>query len=244
MKKDRDFTVNPDGILNFSEGIVHPQPDVRKLSDAKNVLYQEISISDGPIYYMYRDVHFAKDEVTIRKSGIRYDITVLPPITLGQEFNKTVGHFHPAKPGSTDTYPEYYEVLDGHALYILQRNDTQGDLAEFIAVDAKTGDKVYIPANYGHITVNIGDRPLVMANLIEATFKSNYQPFVDKKGAAYYVIKGNDGQPELVFNNRYQNNVAPDKQMAANRKQATPLVEEKTLYEALVEHPEGFEFLK
>lgn len=243
MKVNQDFTVNANGTLNFNAEIIHPEADVRKLSDAKNVLFQDIPLTDEPIYFMYRDVHQAKDEANIRKSGIRYDITVILPGTLGQEYIKTVGHFHPAKPGTTDTYPEYYEVLDGHALYILQKNE-QDDLAEFIAVDAKSGDKVYIPQNYGHITVNIGDRPLVMANLIEATFKSDYKPFVDKKGAAYYVVEGSEKQPELVFNNHYKNNVTPDKQLAVNRDQATPLVADKTLYEALVANPNGFEFLK
>lgn len=243
MIPNRHFRVLPDGRLEFNEDVIHPEPDVRRLKDAGNVLYKEVPLDDRPLYYMYRDVHFAKDADWIKKSGIRYDITVILPGTIEGEFIKTVGHFHPLKPGSNDTYPEYYEVLSGRALYLLQKKDENGDVAEFIAVEAQAGDKVFIPPNYGHITVNPGTEPLVMANLIEATFKSDYGPFAAKRGAAYYVLQDN-GSYKFVRNQNYRNQVPVTLRKAAELSHPTPAVEGRTLYEALIEMPEELEFLK
>ena len=81
----------------------------------------EAAPDDLELYYMYRDL--AKNKTDRRKiieNDLRYDITILAPVMLGKEFNKTVGHDHPIVPGTDITYPELYEVLKGEAIFLLQ----------------------------------------------------------------------------------------------------------------------------
>ncbi|MCG0278691.1 MAG: hypothetical protein L5656_09220 [Thermanaeromonas sp.] len=245
MLPGKDFTVRADGLLEFAPGIIHPEPDIRRLADALPVLYaQNIAPSDRPLYYMYRGVCWAKDEPVFVQHEIRYDITVILPGTIEGEYIKTVGHFHPLKPHSAETYPEYYEVLEGEALYLLQKNNRSGDVEEIIAVEAKKGDKVYIPPSYGHVTVNPGSGILVMANLVERNFSSLYAPFRDKRGAAYYYLQGQGEKGEFVRNPNYQNSVALKLMAAPSLPQPTPVVKGRTLYEAFLADPEAFKFLK
>ena len=97
----------------------------------------------------------------LREQNIRYDITIIPPGMLGREYIKTAGHYHPLVPGGSVTYPELYEVLEGEALYLLQRQD----LGDVVAINASAGDKVLVPPNYGHITINGSNKKLKMATL-------------------------------------------------------------------------------
>ena len=53
------------------------------------------------VYYMFRAVYRDERDVEIMtKFNVRYDITIIPPMHLGREFVKTLGHFHPKIEGS------------------------------------------------------------------------------------------------------------------------------------------------
>ncbi len=244
MIMGQDFELNPEGLLTFAEDIYAPQPAVRRLKDAGDVLYKSVPLSERPLYYMYRGVHHRDDRSLFLDNNIRYDITVLLPGLIDREYIKTIGHFHPLKPQSSETYSEYYEVLSGEALYLLQKNNRTGEVAEIMAVEAKKGDKVFIPPNYGHITVNPGEEPLVMANLIESNFPSLYQPFTDKRGAAYYCIKGDNGKREFVKNENYHNSVGLKLVAAPSLDQPVEMAPETGLYRAFKDNPGTFALLK
>ena len=243
----KDFIIEKNGTLAFAENIKAPRPAIRRFRDASKVLYpyQKVKPDKTPLYYMYRGVYRDCDREIFESHGIRHDITVLLPGFMGgQEFIKTVGHFNPKKPGQEITYPEYYEVLHGEALYLLQKNTPDGDVEETICVTAKEGDKVYVDPNWGHVTINPGSQHLVMANLVADNFQSEYAPIEQKKGPAYFYIKNNLGEYEFVPNPNYKN--APSLKLIPAEEKSHPIELEKgkTLYEMFLEDPEKFDFLK
>lgn len=246
MQAGKDFTFNPDYSLSFREGILFPVPKVRTLEDALPYLCAESSSLPvtTPLYYMYRGVYFSGDEEIFARHQIRHDLTVLAPGKIEGEYIKTIGHFHPLKPGKNETYPEYYEVLHGRATYLLQLNTQDGEVESIIAVEAEKGDKVYIPPSYGHVTINPGKEPLVMANLIEANFSSLYEPFRKKRGAAYYLMADGGGKEKFFFNPRYRNKVPLDVKKAGELSHPHPLIPTFGLYEAFLKAPASFAFLK
>lgn len=240
-----DLDLAPDGKLIFAENIQHPEPDTRYYGDAKKVYMDPTDDpEDKPLYYMYRGVYRQGDQEIFAQRGIRYDLTVILPGKIGQEYHKTVGHFHPNKPNNSESYAEYYEVLAGEALYILQKNSRSGEVEEIMAIEAKKGDKVFIPPNYGHVTINPGDTPLVMANLIDDSFKSLYEPIEAKKGVAYYFVETETGRGDFVKNPNYHNSVGLKIMAAPSLEQPIPLNMEKTLYENFIADPEPFALLK
>lgn len=167
---------------------------IRTLSELREVVYDkawlENSKENTELYYMYRGLSLSKkDREILLSTNIRYDITVIPPRMLGTEFVKTLGHYHPdAKPGIT--YPELYEVLEGEAVYLLQKpKKTYDEIEDVIAVKALKGDMVVVPPNYGHVTINAAKKRLKMANLVERNFSSIYKPYLEKKGAAYFLTE-------------------------------------------------------
>lgn len=151
------------------------KPDIRFLNDMKEVLCDQKWAETAPnfeLYYMYRGVK--------KKNGLRYDITVIPPRMLGQEFVKTKGHGH------TRTYGEVYILLEGQALYLLQKY-AGNKIEDVYAVKAKKGGVVVIPPHYGHITINPSKKEtLKEANWLCETCQNVYDLFMEKQGACYY----------------------------------------------------------
>lgn len=222
-------------------------PKVRKLADLKEVVLDKRFLAGAnramELYYMFREVSKnEEDEKQIKESGLRYDITIIPPNTLGSEFVKTAGHYHPLLPGSQMTYPELYEVLEGEAHYLLQCKDEYGGterITDVVVVEAKKGDKVIIPPNYGHVTINPSEATLKMANWVARAFSSIYEPIKLKCGAAYFELTNG----EFIKNENY--GAVPDLRFLKPEetwlKQIT-LNKEVAMYELLRE-PEKLQFL-
>ncbi len=131
-------------------------PDVRRLSNMKEVVYDREFLAkskDIDLYYMYRDLALSrKDREAMQSEDLRYDITIIPPRMLGTEYVKTLGHYHPIVPGTTLSYTELYEVLEGEAHYLLQKEE-KGKITDVVLVKAGKGDKVIMSPNYGHVTI-------------------------------------------------------------------------------------------
>jgi glucose-6-phosphate isomerase len=162
------------------------------LHEMEMVVYDRKWLKNTPdreLYYMYRDLYHTKtDHAIITKYDLRYDITVIPPGMLGEEFVKTAGHFHPCVPGTPVHYPEVYQVLEGEATYLMQHQD-EGVVSDVVVVRASKGDIVVIPPGYGHITINASSKDLKMANWVCASFSSRYEPIREKGGGAYYMLR-------------------------------------------------------
>ncbi len=154
------------------------KPDVRKLSDIKNVVADKEwykSAEDCDLYYMYR--------ILQEKDGLRYDITVIPPKMLGSEFVKTKGHNH------AGFYGEVYMVLEGEGFYLFQKGD-ENKIEDVCVVKAKAGENIIIPAGYGHVTINPSqDKALKMANWVKKEDKGDFSLFEKNQGACYYYTQ-------------------------------------------------------
>ena len=158
-------------------------PKIRYLSNIKDVLYDQKwarqATDSIEVYYMFRKLK--------QNNDLRYDITIIPFQMLGKEFVKTKGHEHLNK------YAELYEVLEGRAIFLLQkrknRNSNSSVIQDVYAVKAKKGDKVFIPPYYGHITINPGAEDLKISNWVSDKFQSDYSLFIKNQGACYYFTK-------------------------------------------------------
>ena len=169
------------------------EPDVRRLYDLRDVAFDTAWFEgavDCDAYFMFRDLALTPaDAETIMRHQLRYDITIIPPFNMGLECVKTYGHYHPrVSPKLRFTYPEMYEVLEGDAHYLLQRAQNEESVDEVILVKATRGEKVIIPPNYGHVTINPSERTLKMANWVCRSFESLYEPYAKLRGAAYYEL--------------------------------------------------------
>jgi len=153
-------------------------PDVRHLNDMREVLADPDAggTKNIDLYFMYRGLE--------KKGELRYDITILPAKMLGEEFNKTKGHYH------MGAYPELYMVLEGTAIYLLQKRGANGQIEDVFVVEVKKGECAIMPPSYGHVTINPSKtEELKMANWVSENCESDYSPFEKLHGACYYYKK-------------------------------------------------------
>jgi glucose-6-phosphate isomerase len=233
--------------LIFHDPLPAVTPTIRKFSEMIPVL-MEPEVKPIPettdMYYMYRDIHLPGDEQSIRNNNVRYDITVAPPLMLGQEYNKVLGHYHAAN-NKGYIYPEIYEVLHGEAMFLFQ-NMTEGfkDLITVVASKVTTGEKIIIPPGYGHILINLGFDVLVMANWDADNFKSNYEPVKEKHGMAYYVVRNSQRGFDFVKNPNYNNH--PEVRLINDQQRVYAnfgFKPDEPMYTAGVANPKLLEFL-
>lgn len=188
-------------------------PDIRSGAEIRSVLADPDCIPEGPLYEMYRGVSRTSADLDwLNKHHLRYDVTRIPARILCGEWVKTKGHYHPKAPDGL-SYPEIYEVLEGAAYYLLQKKD----LSDMILIRAEKGDLVLIPPGYGHVTINPVNETLTMANLVSSEFSSDYLPYEEMQGAAYYFFE--DGS--VRKNSRYPADI-PDLRIVDARGASLP----------------------
>jgi len=153
------------------------KPDIRYLQEMKKVIYDREWLKKAPnykLYFMYRGLK--------KENGLRYNITVIPPRMLGEEFVKTKGHDHKGN------FKEIYTVLNGQAIYLFQKCKNK-KVSDVFAIKARRGESALIPKGYGHITINPGKKVLKEADWAVENCQNDYK-FIEKmKGMCYYYTK-------------------------------------------------------
>lgn len=225
-----------DGSIRFEDSTINPQ--IRTLGELKEVLYDKefFASSDPmrPVYYMYRDLKRQMDFKLFENAQLRFDLTIIDPLYLGVERNKTLGHYH--KPGlNGSSSPELYEVVEGEAHMLLQLVE-EGNLREVVLIKARRGDIVLIRSGYWHLTINGNDKMLVMTNLISKDVEVDYDAIKKYGGGAYFELFSG----ELVANRNYGSipfikYVKPE--------QTFDRFSDEALYLQFVQEPSMFDFL-
>lgn len=150
---------------------------IRRLNDMRKVIYNQEwakTAQNFELYYGYRGIK--------KEDSLRYDITVIPPRMLGQEFVRTKGN------RNSEGYQELYTILKGGAIFLMQK--VKGVLIDdVVAVKAKSGDWVIVPPDYAIITINPAKKTLEAGNWVSEKTKNIYEDIEKMKGACYFYTK-------------------------------------------------------
>src|SRR3989338_1628102 len=184
FKSDLDLGT---GEIHF-EGLRPTLVLERRLSDMQPVLAEPQERDDDPI--VHRIYRMIGDTPEIVASGLKFDITVILPGQFGREFPKTTGHYHLPLQNSVPT-PDFYQIIYGQGL-IMTQTENGLDVNAFV-IEASEMHHVLIPPAMGHLTINTGEEPLVFANICVRAEHLNYQPYIDRRGGAYYLLRTTEG---------------------------------------------------
>jgi len=157
--------------------IQNPKLKIRYLDEIGNLLYDKKwikSACNSELYYVYRGVK--------RKDDLRYDVTVIPPRMLGNEFVKTKGN------RNWKGYQELYTVLRGEALFLMQK--TQGkSVKDVFIIKAQKGKWIIVPPNYLVVIINPGRKILKTGNWVSVKNKNIYEEVEKMQGACCFYTK-------------------------------------------------------
>jgi glucose-6-phosphate isomerase len=191
-----------DGKIVFPFSVVVEKKAGKNLEQMRSLMYDASEKPDCQLYEFYAGVFNEKDKLTIEKSGLRYDIIMVYPGQVNEEYKKTSGHIHKKSELLKTGYPEIYEVLYGTAMFLLQKSENK-IVKEFYSVRTKAGEKILIPPEFEHATVNIGSTPLIFSDLISVKAENEYTGIQSHGGMAYFVLNKN-GVPDTVRNTKYK----------------------------------------
>lgn len=174
------------------------KPQIRYLKEMADVVYDKEFVKNNPnleLYYVYRGVK--------KQNGIRYDITVIPPQMLGEEFVRTKGN------RNSNDFPELYAVLKGEAIFLLQK--AKEDVVEdVLAIEVKKGDFVLVPAEYAVMVINPLEKELKLGNWVSEKNENIYDELERMRGMCYFAIakkskvKSQKSKVEWIRNNNYK----------------------------------------
>ena len=185
------------------------KPNIRYLFDLKDVLYDQKWLSSAKnqeLYYMYRGVE--TENALFQETDLRYDITEIPYQELGQEFIKTLGHYH------FDSFGELYQILEGEVIFLCQkRNNLIGaEIEDVFYTTVKKNEYILLPPYYGHIMINAGKTTLKTCNWVSKQCRSDYNNIKNFKGGCYfYTLNG------WIKNNNYK--IVPELREQASLKE-------------------------
>lgn len=232
-------TLDPEtGRLSFADGVAAEGQGQRYVGELRDVLATPEAASDRAdevAYLLYRGVHRVDDGETLARHGLRYDLTVTLPGTVGDELMKTAGHIHELASDGVG-YPEIYDVLQGAGAFVLQFEDP---LRITIAL-CEPGDRILIPPGASHLTVNIGPEPLVVADLVARDARNNYGDFRLHRGAAVYLVAEGDAWTERI-NPRYD--TTPTWHVLDGSRIGDFVPDQSPLYSDALANPDAYAYL-
>lgn len=219
---------------------------VRSLSEMHDIYHDDELLQKGivssqkTVHRIYRTIG---DTEEIVKSDLKYDITVILPGDWDRQLPTTTGHYHLPIEGNSSTIPspDFYQLISGNVMAILQRETEKG--TEVLILQPKIGDWVLIPGEYAHSVVNIGKKPAVFANVCVRTPHLNYKPILERRGMGVYVTRNDsDGSIEIVRNRNYEK-IAFVAMGQSQPNIPNLIIDKQSLFELLNSHLDDLRFL-
>ncbi len=190
-------------VLNFENK--QYKANIRTYKEMKDLFYYKDTVYDENLilYYVFRNLSNEEIEDALKEEDLRIDLTVMKDIVIMEEYNKTHGHYHPeASPGRS--FPELYQILKGKVMFVLQKS-YNNVIDELLLIEAKEGETVIIPPNYGHNMINLNNDLSITLNLVSSRFIPIYSKYDTLKGASVYILKEN----KIAINKNYILNTQP-----------------------------------
>jgi glucose-6-phosphate isomerase len=224
--------------LIFGRSLIHYPIEIRKYKKNEKFFCNSKLDKDQTLYYIYRNSCLKKDKALFERIGLRYDITVIPPKTIGKELCRTIGHIH-KNLKQIGRPAEIYQVISGKALFLVQNNQSK----KIYAIFRKAGQKIIIPPFCGHITANASKKEvLVVSNIfIDKKNASDYSFFKKTHGPAYYPVWRNN---KIEFEkNNYQKDLFNLKKIYQYKKLPFGIDKKEPIYKEFIKKPEKYLFL-
>ncbi len=236
-KSGLDFSIGEDK-LNYSKDDFAPAIEWDKTFEAGKYAYKDSPSGRETLYFGNRYMEKTADENIFVDNDFMADLTIINPGKVGEEFIKTVGHYHGYVAGTKVAYPEVYEAVSGKFEYLLQSEEDKDGQVDVIWVIAEEGDKVVMPPGYGHVSMNVGVGPAAEIDIQKRDNpnQSQYGMFKEKVGGALYRTEAG-----LIENPNYK--IKSVRIVRALEKPEWGITKDKPLYLSFTENPEKFQWL-
>jgi len=191
-----DGNVGQNGVWrSFRVGREHLGEEGRKL-DLNRFWANGRSIYSGQRrFYMNNDVLASLDGIKVRP-----DVTTLPSGMIDWELIRTQGHIH------NNPLPEIYSVIFGKAGFLLfEFGKDIWESKNPRLIVAEPGEHVLFGPYDAHITVNLGNEPLVVTDFVSYDANPEFDRIGRMNGGPYWIMRdGSSELPDIDVNPKYE----------------------------------------
>lgn len=175
-------------LLDLTSGRLDPELDIteRRLSDMVGMYLEGSELEGDPLIYRVYGI-----PVPPTTGNVLSSTTVIEPGTIGREYFMTKGHFHEVRDRA-----EIYVGLAGEGRLLMATAD-----GEHVVESMRRGTVNYVPGDWAHRSINVGDEPLVFFAAYVGDAGHDYAT-IEEEGFPVLLVKGDEG-PEVVANPRY-----------------------------------------
>ncbi len=146
---------------------------------------QMLEDDDRMVYEVY------ENRVPEKAGQLAHGTSVVHPGKVGDEYFMTKGHFH-VEPGAA----EIYECLSGHGFMLMETPKGEWACEELIP-----GRIVYVPADWGHRSINVADEDLIQLFVFPGNAGHDYRT-IEERGFRKLLMDSGAG-PMLIDNPRW-----------------------------------------
>lgn len=178
--------------IDFNTGIIEGcRVTIRRLSDMAEFYSDQVSVNNmlkknrDPCIYEIYEYSNPADE-----GNLNFGTTIIYPGKVGNEFYMTKGHYHQKNAG------EVYQGLRGNGILLLQNRK-----GEFRNIEMGKGSLVYIPPEWAHRSVNIGDELFIYYFVYPSNSGHDYET-IRRTGFMKLVVEKNS-KPCIIDNIKY-----------------------------------------
>jgi oxalate decarboxylase/phosphoglucose isomerase-like protein (cupin superfamily) len=225
-----------DVVIGNTETI--PLDDVRATLLNKTIRYPDY------VYIEYRRMFSKNDEKKFNENNLKHNLLIIPPNLLGIEFAKTHCYTSPHKEESHMAC--ILECVYGVMTVVLQARkprviaEDPAEVFEVGILKAKRGEKVVIPSGYDFTIVNTRSQVSVISKIFMCDYRLDYRTIQKEQGLAYYVIRKNARQ-ENVINPKYRFVPKLNKKVKPADLMKKYKIDQKTsLYQQALKNPKKF----
>jgi glucose-6-phosphate isomerase len=150
------------------------------------------------VFHLYQEVKKIEDKEYW--DDIQFDIVVILPGFLGEEFNKTIGYRRSVAENGF-RYPEIYQIAEGYAEFFLQQSREEHEqIKEAIMIRAQKHDLIIIPPMYNVTIINPSEKKNIISRLRAIDVEEISEDYERTKGECYYRLE----EGKWAFNPNYE----------------------------------------
>jgi glucose-6-phosphate isomerase len=163
-------------LSSFSERVVRRLSDLRGLVADEVALRRELERGDRIVYEVF------KINVPPIQGHLFFNVTVIHPGKIGEEYHFTKGHYH-----MNEQAAEIYIGVQGKGLLLMRSYNN------FRVIEMQRGVLAYIPPGWGHRSVNVSHDPFVFLSIYPANAGYDYERIM-REGMGKRVFATSNGQ--------------------------------------------------
>ena len=189
--------------FKYGNDVFGPSPENRTLDSIRPSLLNQNCKGPDIVYSIVMDVGKTKDKDDLVKRNLLYGVVSYAKGRLGNEPIRSQGHKHAISKSCMASTPEVYEIFYGEAYIYMQEYD-EDNPGRCFAVHAKAGDKVIVPPNWVHATINGNPNDyMCFGAWCVRDYGFDYKGTRAHKGIAYFPIVNDDNSISFVKNDNY-----------------------------------------